>query len=373
MKKQILLKIFFTFIILTFGSCSDPIFKTISQEEKQLEPHIKGSPTNFVVLNGNMYVGSGTTLYRYKGTNPSNPAIGRWDDIPNVGNNGNIRQLAATSTFMYLLCGESGRNVLRKSSNGNSWANVHVPDDILVQSVYAANNQLFIGTGNYSSYSIYEYDGNNFTFLINSKNMLLNGVAYDSNNSVFYLIAKDIDAETGNIFKYTAGSLPEQIPSSNPFMGIISLGNSIVAISRNGILCNIGPNISPGPRLNGDGSSDKLATGALEIWTDPNTSRKLLLAGRQDKMNYSVNYLQGYQELELENGKIKAGAAFRDPGLHSLSTVDNNASYKTNMEKNPVNYLYQDSSDHILFASTQTNGVWSYRLRGDRWLWNAEQ
>jgi len=373
MKKQLILKIFFTFIILTLVSCSDPIFKTISQEEKQLEPHVKGSPTNFVEFNSKMYVASGTTLYRYDGTKSGKPSEGNWYDIPNVGKNGIIRQLAVTNNVMYVLCGESGQNVLRKSSNGTSWSDVHVNDDILVQSVYGVNNQLFIGAGTNNVYSIYKYDGSNFEFLIATENRLLNGAA--SNGTSYFLIAKDLGSNTGSTYSYDGINTNSITNLGNTsFMGIISLGSQIVAISRNGFLFYITTNIlQTGHKLNSS-SSNLFATGALAIWTAPHTSNKLLLAGRQDGMNFSVNYLQGYQELELDSsGNIISGASFRDPGINpSLSTVNDNASYKTNMEKNPVNHLHQ-AGDGILFAATQAKGVWSYRQRGDRWLWNAEQ
>jgi len=373
MKKQIILRISLTFIILTICSCKqDPIFKTISEEEKQLDPHIEGSPTNFVSFKGHMYVGSGTTLYKYKGTKDKDRGIGNWEDISFDGNSGNILQLAETGNTMYALCGKSGKNVIKRSYNDSTWRDI--PAEISVQRIYAVNDQVFIGAGTLNSFTIYRLDGDDFTLLIGTQNRLLNGAAFDGTN--YYLIAKDMDTETGSTYKIDSGGTTELINSSIPFMGILNLGSVIVAISRDGILYNITHDnkFPKGPRLNG-GGNDKLATGALAVWTKPNTSEKLLLAGRQDDMKFNVNYLQGYQELELDSSGNIIGTTFLDPGLHSLSTVENNASYKSNMEKNPVNHLYQDpnNSEHILFASTQTKGVWSYRLRDGRWQWNAEQ
>jgi hypothetical protein len=363
MKKNILVKIFLTLVVLTLISCRDPIFYNIAQEEKQLDPLIKGSPSNFVNFNGRMYVVSGTTLYRYNGTYSGNPARGDWTSSTPGGN---IRQLAATSTAMYALCGDAGRNIL-KAYNGSGWSNVPVPPEISVQSIYAVNDQLFIGAGSYGAYSIFDSDYNK---LLDTQNRLLNGTAWDGAN--YYLIAKDFDTPNGSTYGIT-GVTSYTINNSIPFMGIINLGNAIAAISRDGILYYVKSSgiSSTGHRLRGN-NRDKLATGALAIWTDPATSGKLLLVGRNDEKINSVNYLYGYQELELASGEIMSGAAFRDPGLHSLTTVDNNATYKSNMEKNPVNSLFQ-ADDGILFASTQNKGVWSYRFRVDKWLWNAEQ
>jgi len=360
MKKHLLKKIFFAFIILTLGSCKDPaVFYTISQEEKQLEPHIKGSPTNFVNFNDNMYVGSGTTLYRYKGTNSSNHAIGSWDDIP-LG--GNIRQLAVAGTTMYALCGEPEDFILKKSLNGSGWSNVSLPAGIAVQAIYAANGQLFVGVGTVDSFSTYNYDGINFTKLADTQDKLLNGAVFDG--SIYYLSVKSLSTESGGGI-YTSNLTTTQLISDGiPFMGIINLGSEIAAISREGVLYEV---TDGGVIQKAVLDDKKLATGALAVWNNT-----LLLAGRQDEMKFDINYLHGYRELELSSGSIKDGSVFRDPGIHSITTVDNNATYKSTLEKNPVKHLFQ-AGDGILFASTYTNGVWSYRLRGDKWQWNSEQ
>jgi hypothetical protein len=367
-KKQLLKKILFVFFILTLGSCKDSsIFYTISQEEAQLEPLIKGSPTNFVEFNGNVYVGSGTTLYRYNNkTMSGNPARGDWSTFTPGGN---IIQLAATDTAMYALCGDYGKFILRKSNNGSSWSNVQIPEGISIQAIYAAGNQLFIGA---STSGVYYILDDTFKELAITGNKLLNGAASDGTNS--YLITKDMGTTSGSAYVLTGGTL-NSINSSAPFMGIINLGSTIAAISRDGVLYNVtsGAVSSTSYKLNGS-SKGNFATGALAIWrqdiNDP-SSQTLLLAGRQEKPANEVNYLHGYQELDLANGII-SGAGFHDPGTGTLSTVDNNAAYKSNMEKNPINYIFQ-ANDGIIFASTQTKGVWSYRLRDGKWQWNAEQ
>jgi hypothetical protein len=368
MKKQILKKIFFAFFILTLGSCRDPIFFTISQEEKQLEPLIKGSPTNFVEFNNKMYVGSGKTLYRYDGQYPNNPARGNWT-LSTPG--GNIRQLAETGSKMYALCGEPGNFILKESSDGSNWSNV-AHAGITVQAIYSANDKLFVGTGQIGALSIYYYDGT-FTNLAYTQDKLLNGAAHDG--TTYYLSVKSLSTELGGGI-YTSGSTPAQtntslIGNSNniPFMGVIKLGTSsnIVAISRKeGVLYTV--TSSGVTNTNRKLGTRKLATGALLVFND-----NLLLAGRQDEMLNSINYEHGYRELVLSSGSI-TGTDFLDPGTHSPSTVDNYATYRSTLEKNPVKHLFKASyDDKTLFASTYTNGVWSYRLRDGRWQWNSEQ
>ena len=365
-KEQLLKKILFAFVILTLGSCKDPaVFHTISQEEKQLEPLIKGSPTNFVKFNGNMYVGSGTTLYRYNGPYPNKPARGDW--TPSTPG-GDILQLAATNSKMYALYNVSGNITLKETNNGNDWVIISAPANI--QTIYAENNQLFIGAGTVDSFSILKLDGSKLT---DTQDKLLNGVAYDG-SSTYYLSAKSLSTESGGGIYSSNLTTTNPISSTEgiPFMGIINLGsthgNKIAAISRNGVLYEVtSSGVSQKAELAGD---RKLATGALAVWNN-----QLLLAGRQDAMINSVNYLHGYQELELDSGGIKSGAAFSDPGLNPVSSVNygDNGTYKSIMEKNPVIFLYQVADNDILFASTQTKGVWSYRLRSGKWQWNAEQ
>ncbi|MDR2730226.1 MAG: hypothetical protein LBB81_04935 [Treponema sp.] len=364
MKKQILIKIFFTFVILTLGSCRDPLFYTISKEEKQLEPLIKGSPTNFVEFQGHIYVGSGRTLYRYNGQYPNDPARGDWTPITPGGY---IKQLAATNSNIYALCEDSKKYVLKYSNNGTHWPATNILPVPAAIKIYTANNQLFIGAGTSGSYSILKADGSE---LANTQNKLLNGVAYYGSD--YYFSVSD-----GGIYKsdLTPGGA-NLIGNSNNvlFMGIINLDktnatNNIVAISRDGKLYTV---TSGGISLTGHTlGGNKFATGALAIWKG--NGAQLLLAGRQDEPINSVNYEQGYLELELSSAGAISGTVFRDPGKGSPTTVDNYETYRSNMEKNPVHSLFQ-ANDGTLFASTATNGVWSYRLRNDdKWQWNAEQ
>jgi hypothetical protein len=139
-----------------------------------------------------------------------------------------------------------------------------------------------------------------------------------------------------------------------------------------------------------------MATGALTIWTNPdNENERLLLAGRQDTHAASVDtgYTYGYLELELDaagSSGIKDKSEFEEPGIRDVSSVDkgDNERYKSTIGKHPVKFLFQapesvdpPEKDNLgsilypgmtLFASTQQNGVWSYRERDGMKQWNAE-
>jgi hypothetical protein len=376
MKKLIL----YILIAVLFITCSHPIFYTISQEEKKLDPKIPGSPTNFAVFKGNLYVASGDTLYNYSGTVEGYTDRGIWDDTIKPG--GKIYALTATDRYLYTLCEESGKSVLKRSDNSKGFDAVEVKTGDYVHnnilSIYSANNQLFLGAverdGSLGGpfYYILFYDGSNFQMLVeNTKNMLLNGAAY---NGTYYLIAKDLISDTGGCVY--AGSLTGMSQIDNktniPFVGLTNIDNqTIVAITQDGKLYNA---------ASLDGSianlGDYPATGALAVWEKD--GNRLLLAGRKDIFitNTSSGYTYGYMELNITTG---VSGKFVEPGINSVSTVNqgDNEKYKSSIGVSPVNDIIQSpeaNGSRILFASTQKEGVFSYRERGnDIWSWNAEQ
>ena len=81
-------------------------------------------------------------------------------------------------------------------------------------------------------------------------------------------------------------------------------------------------------------------------------------------------------ELEFEALSGTIIGNYTEPGINALSTVNtgDNEHYKSSIGKYPVNHIFQ-ANDGILFASTQKNGVFSYRQRGrnNDWQWNAEE
>jgi len=359
--KKLILFFFLTLAVLLFVTCNDPIFYIISLEEKILKPKIQGSPTNFVVFDGKMYVASGDSLYRYNGTDPGHNGRGLWDEIIPGGR---ILSLAETSINLFILCEESGKNVIKKCLVGSTnWSNVNLGVDN-IQSIFSTNDQLFIGAGDFGSFIILNADnnGNNSKELVDARRKILNGAAYNKSTGIYYLSTKDMRHEVdGSIYSSDlteAGTIA--IRNDTPFVGIININsNSIAAIDNNGVLYSI-PSLSEIAKFDGH-----LATGALAIWEN-----KLLLAGRQNKLESSVNSGYTYGYLELEIGKSE----FREPGKNTPSTIidGENGRYISTIGKCPVNHIFQ-APDGVLFASTQKNGVWSYRQREDVWHWNAEQ
>jgi hypothetical protein len=370
MKKQFLYKVLFVMAILIFGACNDPIFYTISLEEKKLEPRIKGSPTNFAAFNSNMYVASGTEVYRYEGTNPGT-GRGIWEETKPGG--GNIFALAATDKLYALCAGSSGKKVLMVSNEGRIWNKVNeLGNDIIINTIYAANNKLFIGAGGIGKY--YILSGNDFTTkLIDTENKMLNGAAY--HNGIYYLSTKDLITDNGGgIYSIEESALSTEASArllrNGSFIGIINTGNVVLAITRNGNLHTVTPNSVD--QVSGVSMGNRLATGALAVWE--NNGNRLLLAGRQDSIGTTITtgYSHGYIEAGIDiNGAITGN--FDEPGKNDLSTINkgDNERYRSSIGNYSSNHIFQ-AYDGTLFASTQKDGVWSYRDRSKGWSWNAE-
>jgi hypothetical protein len=353
--------------IFTFVTCNDPIFFDISVEVAPVPPLIGGSPSNIVNLGDNtLYVGRGSTLYWYNGTSWG------W-----TGGFGRIYAVAATTSYLYM--------VTRASSDGMVLARRDISTGAVdypfqatpvlynkVRTIYAVGNDLFIGgeTGSNGTYCIVHYNGSAFTKIADTGNELLLGAA--KSGSDYYFCTKNQSAGSGSIYKGSTASVTAG--SSGNFVGIITLfdNTTVVAIDRDGTLYNASDGSSLGIGLG------RLSNGVLALWQDPDdSSKRLLLAGRQDEIQYTTSsgYTYGYLELELSaSGGIVSGNTFEEPGNRALSTVkygDNNL-FKSTIGKYPVTSLVQYKG--FLFASTVQNGAWSYRNRprNGGWQWNAE-
>ena len=372
-------------LAIAFGACDDPVFYIISVEPPIAKPYIGGSPTNFIVFENKMYVASGRNVYSYDGAN--------WSLIDQPG--GIILQLAATDSYLYALCyGGSGNNLKRMSSSLQNWEDVtgDTAGYDRFQSVYAAKDKVFIGAEKDNAFIIlYIDEALDLSFKpltpegTNEEPIaMLCGLASDSDN--YYLCTRG-----GVIFVAPQNApAPETISKKNidaRFTGIINLGinDRIVAISRDGSLYYIDPDADPGiTKVPNVSFGDRSSTGALAVWQDETgtlgDTPKLLLAGRQDRLDYSYNsgYTYGYLELELDAAGIKEGGNFVEPGKGSLSSAADYERYVSTIGKYPVNHIFQTPAEidpnMTLFASTQKNGVWSYRPRGsdDTPQWNAE-
>jgi len=371
MKKNLIKLIFLFSIIFLFSSCNDPIFFTVFKEIPIIKPLIDGSPTNFVRFKNDMYVASGKKIFIFR------EKTTRWVEWNRLGDY--IGSLAATedSLYVFYLLNNNGR--IRRFNNTGS---VDLPITN-VQSIYASGKILFISRRvNNEEYSFSYFDEDNSSEGVKripdtTSEGWLNGVASD--NTYYYLCTNEGIFFMEKSLIASSSDLPI-LGKNFDFTGIINLNNNCVAaITNDGDLFQIENKIMTRKARFSDRRN---STGALALWYENNgttpTAPSLLLVGRKEIIySVSTGYSNGYIEITLDNTGRISGSGFKDPGEGSPSSIDSYDRYVSSLGKNPINHMMQAPYDidkrMTLFASTQQNGVWSYKDRGDGELWNAER
>jgi len=383
MKVYLLKLLTLLLIILSLGSCSDPIFYLITEETPLIKPLIDGSPTNFAIFDNEMYVATGKMIFNYNGK--------KWAKFSRIMPDHNfIIQLASTDFSLYALymSGSSGR-IKRFYDNGNpdGYSDEEVNLSGNVQSIYALNNILFACVRNNTTYTVFykkESDPDFKEIPINDTeplNYILNGVAYDGNYYYLSTFTGIFRVDSSNI--NSSSVLPikdkyEEIITS--FTGIIGLNpNCVVAITKNGVIYEITDETATERIRFKDG---RYSTGALALWVDKNNPTKtlFLIGRREDYYSTTSSYTNGYVEIELDaSGNIPAEAKFAEPGKNPFSTITGYDRYVSSLGKKLINYFIQTPAsidpEMTLFAATHKDGVWSYRDHndGEGVTWNAEK
>jgi hypothetical protein len=363
-------KILIIFSIVFFiGSCSDPIFYTVFQETPILKPYIDGSPTNFAVFNGSLYVASGKKIFAYKN--------GTWSEWKKL--NDRIGALAATTSSLYALYLEddSGNGKIINLTSGSNLS-LSEPNNAIVKSIHADEDILFVSAIVNNSYNIYyrKDSDSDFTIILEKTNSWLAGVASDLNyyylcvgSSIYCVDKLTIEPDTDNIFT----------TDDKAFTGIVKINDDYcAAISDNGKIYEI-ENGAISSALTDKFTDGRSSTGAIAVYKNTDDEPSLLLVGRKENFyTTSSGYTNGYVEITLDTtGKITG--SFNEPGKNTPSSVDDYDRFVSSLGKEPINHIIQtpaaiDPSMRLL-ASTQQHGVWSYRDRGDSkgMRWNSEQ
>ncbi|MDR2093932.1 MAG: hypothetical protein LBP76_00235 [Treponema sp.] len=346
------LTLFFLLLVcFAFVSCNqDPIFYNISNEVAPIPPRIEGLTTDIVVKDDNLYVSTmgKRNIHQYKKDDG-------WDTAPPPNPGGTIRGLAATSSHLYALTFDGidpSGSKLKKYASGESW--VDVVSTPYMQKVYAAGDRVFVWAGsNPGAGTLYYEEGGDLKSFPNSIGML-NGAVEGSD--IYFLACSD--------GIYTVGSSLDNLKKviDGTILGIIKVGNRIVAAGRNSLYYNdslSSTNFTP--------VSNFTCTGAMEVWEDKDDKPALLLLGAKGS---STEY--GYREIilttegELDTTKLSA----HQPGQGTLSTTNNYGQYHSSIGTHPIVSIRHFSG--ILFAGTNKNGLWSYRERNGDLQWNAE-
>jgi len=365
---KILILIILTLVI--FCACNDDIFYRISAEIPLIEPRIKGSPTNFVMFTSDegemMYVATRSYLFSYDN--------GTWIRMTL---DMNIIQLAVTENYLYALCyldSTSGiTRRIKRMDKSNTWEDFPDTPPGAMQSIFSANNIIYIGVQDGSAFSTYTINASDIleemivtgtdTDLQNTVTSLLNGAGY--NGTATFLCFK-------NSIMVNGALLPESM--GYDFEAMITLPDGTIAvITRLGNLHTVtAAGVAKTAVAGFNNPARWLASGAIAIWE--NEGDYLLLVGRQDRIyTTSTGFSHGYMELELNGtGGLLTDASFKEPGTGSYSSVFDNDKYASSLGTIPVNHLFQ-APNGIIFASTQKSGVYSHKDRGDGIYWNAEE
>ncbi|MDR1399476.1 MAG: hypothetical protein LBJ41_06115 [Treponema sp.] len=189
---------------------------------------------------------------------------------------------------------------------------------------------------------------------------LLKGAVYDE--TTYYL------ATNGNGILTTTdpSSSTLQDGSKYKIVGIIKVGDKIVGVSRDGYI--LYGNASNGFTAHPSGVT---YTGALATWKNPNdTTQNLLLLGIQGG---GVSTVHGYREILLkDDGTLNPdNMSLSRPGENEPSSVRDYEQYVVDIGKQPLSSIIQ-APGGILFAATAKDGLWSYRERNGKFVWNAE-
>ena len=321
----------------------------------------------------------------------------------------------------------------KEYKDNETWERIYLEEsrkNLHIQSIYSdpESHWLFAGSSENYNHSILYLNSNESQptlKILKDGTELLSGAVFRSAEDLFYLstqsgmfqisgadLANDI---TGNLTQLEDKS-PDPVDTTKAltkkeknrfFMGMIKLedpASTIIAVDRDGgylYQVNNGEFARMRYTKIENGSLEPIdtwiqtgrySTGALALWIDPdpasNPRRKMLLAGIQGSLynTTSQSYSHGYVEFELINA-TNADLNAADGSFDTVSqrhdssnmfSVKDYDSYSTSLGKHPINHIFQVpeeiNSDLILFASTQTGGLWSYkdRPKSGGIQWNAE-
>jgi len=380
-----LLVIISGFIVL--ACAQDPIFYDLSMEPVPKVPKIAGTPTNMAVVNQRVYVGSrgSKKIYIFDGS--------RWSTMPTPG--GTLGQLATDGTYLYALVFPNGeptsssaikRYNFNPAPGADNWdKSISAPNGYSIQSLFCTGDGIFAGcqkNSDRTNYAIIFCPITLSGYSLTPNTYFLTGAAKGSGSTFLATLGGGILEFNGSVSTFpvtgTAGALVE---------GIIYTGGAFVAVGN-----DTGGNGRIYDSTNGDTFNVTPTgvefTGAMGIWkkykydgANETWQSALVLVGIHGQL---TSLTHGYREISLYPDGTYIGG-LNIPGNGPTTSVTNQAKYDASLGVNPVNailqlpplanYQYPDMTDPananwtpLMFASTQQNGVWSYRSE----QWNAE-
>ncbi|MDR0586482.1 MAG: hypothetical protein LBG26_04520 [Treponema sp.] len=356
------------FLVSFFAACTqEPLFWYIYLEYPPIDPIIKGAPTEIVEYNGALYVANRESVWKYNYS--GGPNLNQWVQTGSKPS-GPILAVAAvnsagTAVGLYVLV--EGGAIYKSTDGGDNWTQGVSKHG--AQKIFGAYEKLFIGDGS----AVYDYESPS-TSITGGVGGLLRGAAWDGTN---YYICTAGDTQNTGIFT-VSGTTAIKVYNAS-VKGIIAVGSTVIAV-------NSGQHVvyqdSATPNFSGSISTGVKFTGGMALW-EHGGDKKILL-GLQDG---SGTFPYGYRELDLDgSGNVNSSGVFvpgntaPTTGPTRTTSIDPGSRETSAIGKHPVNSLYvipnsnsgDDASRPIIVASTQKNGVWSYRVRRGTAQWNGE-
>jgi hypothetical protein len=352
-----------------FTACTqDPLFLDISREYPPIDPTIKGSPSQIVRYNNALYVANTKGIW-YVNENSLSGGVS-WANMGKPPGSGELIKMVAatTGTTPYLYALDYDGRIFQY--NGTWRQQITAPGG--AQQIYGAGSRLFIGNGSSVSY----HEGSGSTAIpLSGAGGLLSGAAY-AGSSYYICTSKVNDSDTTGIYLIQSNTC--DLKYSGSMRGIIASGNNIYAVTYGG-----GVSSANGTTWTSWGGGYYFS-GAMALWPDPTASStptpKLILLGL---MHSNGTDGTGYRELDISSGNPAGPYApgdISDGRLAADTSISPDRRETSAIAKHAVNALLavnipgssRDGARPIIFASTQQNGVWSYRSRRGDPQWNGE-
>ncbi len=373
-------------MILTAFSCKQSsIFFNISTENPPKDPKIPGTPSTIVAAklsadmgllgNGKLYVTTVKTVWSYDGN-----AWNKMAHQPDAG--GNIVNIASTGGALFIQTAAPDYE-LWKTEDGAYW--VKIPNSgRKLQGIYAAGGELFAaervsGDVKDPDHAVLWYDGTRLVSLktIGGSKGLLTGAVHAGSYYYFSTLGGIYALDDSSIEGGALNSV-ELLPGTTGKGNITGLiadktGTNLLAVTSDGEILTA--------EVNGTSTSftengySGMFNGALNI-AETGTGKYVLMIGYERGGN--VNY--GYREVRLNNdGSFpdSISISIQVPGGFVDSTISysnkSKSEYESSLGKEIVRSIIQTPQEidlnKTLFASTNGEGLWSYR-NGE---WNAEE
>ena len=349
-------------LCVLYVSCSDPIFHQIEAEVKPKEPKIEGSPSKIAAGDsGNLYAANGN-IWKWDGAS--------WSKEGSPAKS--IRDVAWAGGVLYALSVDNITTKLFRRNDGGAWAQVRNASSYgFLQAVYGAGNQLYVSARQDNNFHVLVYDTADNELKATGFHAQIFGAAAANGN--FYFAAKGtVDgASKSAVFKFAVDdvNLGAQSHIANSIdkgdwvgiaAGTVRGVETVAAVSRTGYVC-----IAAGGTEHVEKKENSYSyTGAVGFWNSEDLN--YLLIGIRGS-----SYTNGYRELEIKSDGGLDSWGYGSPGI----SVESLEKYNSTLGVHALTAIVQAPGGQVngagkplLFASTQQNGLWSYRG-----VWNAEE